>query len=271
MSYHVSDPEAVATAISQIHKWIRESPANWDQILMHFAVLHAQVDAMHQAVHFLNQAAENNLATMTLLTYPLARSGVHIHQDRFICPLHDQPHLPTTGPHSDPPRSPPQPPALPQPIATTAPIQSDNDEPRPPTDIIPQPAFTPTTPAVIQITQTMMTTSPSLRIVHKTPLHHPHRASPHLSINTNRVEQIMQARSPSPPSYFCQRWDCHFHNKQTYLQVKTYAIDKGPNTPHVMIVNLCFRCNRECRHFVNGQRIYPYREWRIIQWRRPTP
>ncbi|KAF8660468.1 hypothetical protein AX16_001622, partial [Volvariella volvacea WC 439] len=114
MNQYNSNPEAVAAAVTQIHDWIRESPANWDQIFIHFAVLHVQgdplriaaftlltsseimdnlrggssnlsraVDAMHQAVQYLNQAAEDNLATMTLLTYPLARSGVHIHGNQL--------------------------------------------------------------------------------------------------------------------------------------------------------------------------------------------
>ncbi|KAF8644833.1 hypothetical protein AX16_008242 [Volvariella volvacea WC 439] len=112
MSYHITNPKAVATAITQIHNWIRESPTNQDQILTHFAILHTQgdplritaftflmsreimdnlwggssnlsraVDAMHQAVQYLNQATKDNLATMTLLTYPLARSGIHIHEN----------------------------------------------------------------------------------------------------------------------------------------------------------------------------------------------
>ncbi|KAF8636995.1 hypothetical protein AX16_010916 [Volvariella volvacea WC 439] len=114
MNQYINNPEAVATAVTQIHNWIRESPANWDQVLNHFAVLHAQgdplhiaaftlltsseiidnlwegssnlsrvVESMHQAVQYLNQAAEDNLATMTLLTYPLARSGIHINNDHL--------------------------------------------------------------------------------------------------------------------------------------------------------------------------------------------
>ncbi|KAF8641973.1 hypothetical protein AX16_009768 [Volvariella volvacea WC 439] len=179
-NYHITNPEAVAAAVTQIHDWIRKSPANRDQILTHFAVLHAQgdplriaaftlltsgeimdnlrggssnlscaVDAMHQAVQYLNQAAEDNLATMMLLTYPLARSGIHIHKNRLVCPLHDQPHLPAAGPRPDPPQSPPPPPTLPLEVATVAPTSGDAPE-EPPADTRPASTFSFATPAIVQ-------------------------------------------------------------------------------------------------------------------------
>ncbi|KAF8641353.1 hypothetical protein AX16_010025 [Volvariella volvacea WC 439] len=229
---------------------------------------------------------------MTLLTYPLARSGIHIHQNQLVCPLHDRPVLPTTGPRPDPPRSPPPPPQPPQEVAPTA-IQhslDDNEAPPPGPPTMLGPAFSPTTPAVVKVTRTVVTipdsppyapreTPPSLPPSPTRPTGDDHvpprhrtstpRASPHLSIDSHGVEQITQARSPSPPSYFCQRWDCHSRNKQTYSQVKTYAMDEGPETEYITVVNLCFRCNRECLHFVNGQRIHPYHERQIIRRQRP--
>ncbi|KAF8641358.1 hypothetical protein AX16_010023 [Volvariella volvacea WC 439] len=138
------------------------------------------------------------------------------------------------------------------------------------------PPFTATAPAVIHVTQTVTTTpdSPPYQPRETPPLSPPttprpnntpvvpprHHSSPHLSINSHRVKQVTQTRSPSPPSYFCQQWDCHSQNKQTYSQVKTYGMDEGPETEYITVVNLCFRCNWECLHFVNGQRIHPYHE-----------
>ncbi|KAF8663629.1 hypothetical protein AX16_000911 [Volvariella volvacea WC 439] len=46
MNQYVTNPEAVTATVTQIHDWIRESPANWDQVLNHFAVLHAQGDPL---------------------------------------------------------------------------------------------------------------------------------------------------------------------------------------------------------------------------------
>ncbi|KAF8642819.1 hypothetical protein AX16_009398 [Volvariella volvacea WC 439] len=291
---YITNPDEIATAVAQIHDWIRKSPANRDQILTHFAVLHAQgdplcitaftlltsgeiadnlrggssnlsraVESMHQAVQYLNQAAEDNLATMTLLTYPLARS--------------------------DPPRSPPPPPQLPLEVATTRTLHNVDDGPEAPPPGPPTmlgPAFSLTTPAVVHVTQTVTTTpdSPPYQPQETPPSSPPttprpdtthaillrHRTSPHLSIDSQGQEQITQAQSPSPPSYFCQRWDCHSRNKQTYSQVETYGMDEGPETEYITVVNLCFRCNRECLHFINGQRIHPYRERRIIRRQRPT-
>ncbi|KAF8663676.1 hypothetical protein AX16_000882 [Volvariella volvacea WC 439] len=297
MSQYITNPEAVAAAVTQIHDWIRESPANQDQILNHFAVLHAQgdplriaaftlltsseimdnlrggssnlsraVESMHQAVQYLNQAAEDNLATMTLLTYPLARSGIHIHNDHLVCPLHDRPHLPAAQP--DPPWSPLPPPSLPQAVATIRPSATAGslaaDSGSPPHE----PPFTAAAPAVILVTQTTTTTpdSPPYQPQETPPTSPPmtprseitntipprHRTSPHLSVDSHGIEQITQTRSSSPPSYFCQRWDCHSRNKQTYSQVETYNMDEGPNTEEITVVNLCFRCNRECLHFING-------------------
>ncbi|KAF8637438.1 hypothetical protein AX16_010817 [Volvariella volvacea WC 439] len=192
MNQYINNPEAVATAVTQIHDWIRESPANRDQILNHFAVLHVQrdplcitaftlltsleimdnlrggssnlsraVESMHQAVQYLNQAAEDNLATMTLLTYPLARSGIHINNDRLVCPLHDQPHLPAIGPRPDPPQLPPPPSSLPQEVAIATSSVDDNNPATssgsPPQD----PPFTATASAVILVTQTVTTTPDS--------------------------------------------------------------------------------------------------------------
>ncbi|KAF8659416.1 hypothetical protein AX16_001847 [Volvariella volvacea WC 439] len=143
------------------------------------------------------------------------------------------------------------------------------------------------TPAVILVTQTVTTTpsSPPYQPQETPPTSPPmtprpeitntipprHRTSPHLSVDSHGVEQITQTRSPSPPSYFCQRWDCHSRNKQTYSQVETYGMDEGPNTEYITVVNLCFRCNRECLHFVNGRRIHPYHERRIICRQRSLP
>ncbi|KAF8659068.1 hypothetical protein AX16_001912 [Volvariella volvacea WC 439] len=47
--------------------------------------------------------------------------------------------------------------------------------------------------------------------------------------------------------------------------VETYTMDEGPETEYITVVNLCFRCNRECIHFVNRQRIHPYHERRILR------
>ncbi|KAF8659271.1 hypothetical protein AX16_001866 [Volvariella volvacea WC 439] len=212
MSQYITNPEAVAAAVTQIHDWIRESPANRDQILSHFAVLHAQgdplriaaftlltsseimdnlwggssnlsraVESMHQAVQYLNQAAEDNLATMTLLTYPLARSGIHINNDRLVCPLHDQPHLPVAGPRPDPPRSPPPPATLPLEVATAT-SSTDNDNAQTDPGYLPQnPPFTATAPAVVLITQTTTTTPDS-------PPYQPQETPPTSPPTTPRLE-----------------------------------------------------------------------------------
>ncbi|KAF8642445.1 hypothetical protein AX16_009491 [Volvariella volvacea WC 439] len=298
MNTYITNPEAVANAVAQIHDWIRESPANQEQILTHFAVLHAQGDplriaaftlltsgeiadnlrggstnlsravkSMHQAVQYLNQAAEDNLTTMTLLTYPLARSRIHIHQNQLVYPLHNSPILPATGPRPDPPWSPPPPPSLPQEVATATPPRDDSPG-VPPADPRLGSAFSPTTPAVVVVNRMVNIipdsppyqpretppSSPPTTSRQETTLVIPprHRTSPHLSVDSQGVEQITQACSPSPPSYFCQRWDCHSRNKQMYSQVETYKMDEGPETEYITIVNLCFRCNQECLHFVNG-------------------
>ncbi|KAF8643064.1 hypothetical protein AX16_009225 [Volvariella volvacea WC 439] len=97
--------------------------------------------------------------------------------------------------------------------------------------------FTATAPAVILVTQTVTTTpdSPPYQPRETPPTSPPttprpeitntipprHRSSPHLSLDSQGIEQITQTRSPSPPLYFCQRWDCHSRNKQTYSQVET--------------------------------------------------
>ncbi|KAF8662734.1 hypothetical protein AX16_001130 [Volvariella volvacea WC 439] len=212
MNQYVNNPEAVTATVTQIHDWIRESSANRDQILNHFTILHAQgdplriaaftlltsseiidnlrggssnlskaVEAMHQAVQYLNQAAEDNLATMTLLTYPLARSGIHINNDRLVCPLHDQPYLPASGPQPDPPRSPPPPPSLPQEVAIAT-SSIDNNSPASNSGSPPQdPPFTATTPAVILVTQTVTTTPNS-------PPYQPQETPPTLPPMTPRPE-----------------------------------------------------------------------------------
>ncbi|KAF8664190.1 hypothetical protein AX16_000797 [Volvariella volvacea WC 439] len=188
MSHYISNPKAIAAAVTQIHDWIKENPTNREQIFTHFAVLHAQgdllriaaftflmsgeiinnlrgrssnlfkvVELMHQVVQYLNQTTEDNLATMTLLMYLLVRSGIHIYQNQFVCPLHDQPVLPTTGLSPSP--LPPPPPSLPQEVATATLSAIDNNNPNPHSeDLLLSPAFTATTPAVIHITQTVTTT-----------------------------------------------------------------------------------------------------------------
>ncbi|KAF8660107.1 hypothetical protein AX16_001644 [Volvariella volvacea WC 439] len=228
------------------------------------------VESMHQAVQYLNQVAEDNLSMMTLLTYPLARSSIHIHKDRLVCPLHNQPHLPAAGPRPDPPQSPPLPPLLLQEVATVTSSAVDDNNPLTNSgDPHQSPPFTATAPAVVLVMQTvtMIPDSPPYQPQETPPMSPPtmprpevtstipprHRTSPHLSIDFQGIEQITQTRFPSPPSYFCQRWDCHSRNKQTYSQVEMYGMDEGPKTKYIMVVNLCFRCNWECLHFVNRQ------------------
>ncbi|KAF8659933.1 hypothetical protein AX16_001691, partial [Volvariella volvacea WC 439] len=222
MSQYITNPEAVAAAVTQIHDWIRESPANWDQILSHFAVLHAQgdplriaaftlltsseimdnlwggssnlsraVESMHQAVQYLNQAAEDNLAMMTLLTYPLARSGIHINNDRLVCPLHDRPHLPATDPRPDPPRSPPPPTSLPLEVATAASSTDDNQAQADPGNILPNSPFTAMTPAEILVTQTVTTTpsSPPYQPQETPPTSPPTTPRPEIPMGWNRLHR----------------------------------------------------------------------------------
>ncbi|KAF8663964.1 hypothetical protein AX16_000856 [Volvariella volvacea WC 439] len=128
---------------------------------------------------------------MTLLTYPLARSGIHINND----------HLEVA--------------------ATTS--STDDYNSTTSTGSPPQaPPFTAAAPAVILVTQTTTTTpdSPPYQPWKTPPMSPPmtprlettntipprHRTSPHLSVDSHSIEQITQTRSPSPPSLRRTRW-----------------------------------------------------------------
>ncbi|KAF8638915.1 hypothetical protein AX16_010431 [Volvariella volvacea WC 439] len=123
-----------------------------DNLWGDFLNLSHAVKSMHQVVQYLNQVAKDNFATMTLLTYLLARSGIHIYQNRLVYFFYDLFLLSATGPQPDPPWSPPPSPLLPQEVVTAVSPLIDTPE-IPLANSRPSPTFFLTTPAIIHVTK----------------------------------------------------------------------------------------------------------------------